>query len=60
MHHINTAVVKSFLIQLPKTEFIIYARYFRKKAFTSEAGSNQRYYFLNLYKWCRDIYGVLF
>jgi hypothetical protein len=56
MYHLNPAVIKTILAQLPKDQFILHARFIRRQAFISEAGSNRRAMFFNLYRWCRVHY----
>jgi hypothetical protein len=56
MYHLNPAVIKSILSSMPKQEFILHARFIRRKAFNSEHGTNRRAMFFSLYKWCRIYY----
>lgn len=52
MYHINPAVIKSILSQLPKEQFIIHARYIRRQVHKLEPGTNRRAMFVSLYQWC--------
>lgn len=54
MRKINTAVVKSLLLKLTEEEFILVARFFRKKANSSAPGSKDRQYFIKLFLWCHS------
>jgi hypothetical protein len=56
MYHLNPAVIKTILAQLPKDQFILHARFVRRQAFISEPGSNRRAMFFSLYRWCRVYY----
>jgi len=56
MYHINPAVIKSILSQLPKEQFIIHARYIRRQVHKLEPGTNRHAMFVRLYAWCRHFY----
>jgi hypothetical protein len=56
MYHINPAVIKSILASMPQKEFIIHARYIRRKASTTPPGTNIHAMYVNLYIWCRVKY----
>jgi hypothetical protein len=56
MYNLNPAVIKSILSSMPQQEFILHARFIRRKAFNSEPGSIRRVMFFNLYRWCRVKY----
>ena len=60
MYHLNPAVIKTILAQLPKDQFILHARFIRRQAFVSEPGTNRRAMFVNLYIWCRFNYRLRF
>jgi hypothetical protein len=58
MYNLNPAVIKSILSNLPKDQFILHARFIRRKAFTNVPGTNLHAMFVNLYRWCRATYRV--
>jgi hypothetical protein len=60
MYHLNPAVIKSILSNLPKDQFILHARFIRRKAYTTVPGTNLHAMFVNLYRWCRSNYRLRF
>lgn len=60
MYNLNPAVIKSILSQLPKEQFILHARFIRRKAYTTVPGTNLHAMFVNLYRWCRFNYRLRF
>jgi hypothetical protein len=56
MYNLNPAVIKSILSNLPKDQFILHARFIRRKANTTVPGSNLHAMFVRLYLWCRSHY----
>jgi hypothetical protein len=55
-YHVNPAVIKSHLNQLPKDQLILHGRYIRLRVFREEPGSNKRDMFIRLYQFCRRVY----
>jgi hypothetical protein len=60
MYNLNPAVIKSILSNLPKDQFILHARFIRRKAYTTVPGTNLHAMFVNLYIWCRFNYRLRF
>lgn len=56
MYNLNPAVIKSILSSMHQKEFIIHARYIRRKANSTEPGTNLHCMYVNLYIWCRHHY----
>jgi hypothetical protein len=55
-YHVNPAVIKSYLRQLPKDQLILHGRYIRRRALGAEPGSNQRRMFVLLYQYAQQLY----
>ena len=55
-YHVNPAVIKGYLMQLPKDQLILHGRYIRLCAWHSELGSTKRAMFIGLYRFCRLLY----
>ncbi len=55
-YHVNPAVIKGLLNQLPKDQLILHGRYIRMRAGKEEPGSNKREMFVRLYQFCRQLY----
>ncbi len=60
MYNLNPAVIKSILSNLPKDQFILHARFIRRKAYATVPGTNLHSMFVNLYIWCRFNYRLRF
>ena len=55
-YHVNPAVIKGYLNQLPKDQLILHGRYIRMRVWQEEPGSNKREMFVRLYQYCRKLY----
>jgi hypothetical protein len=55
-YHVNPAVIKGHLNQLPKEQLALHGRYIRVRAGKEAPGSNRRAMFVGLYQFCRCIY----
>lgn len=55
-YHVNPAVIKSYLRQLPKDQLILHGRYIRMRVLRSEPGTNQRRMFVLLYQYAQNLY----
>jgi hypothetical protein len=55
-YHVNPAVIKGHLIQLPKDQLVLHGRYIRMCAGKEAPGSNRRAMFVRLYQFCRYVY----
>jgi len=56
MYHVNPAVIKSILSNLPKDQFILQVRFIRRQIHKSVPGSNRQAMFINLFSWCQNFY----
>ena len=55
-YHVNPAIIKSFLRDLPKDQLILHGRYIRRRVLAEKPGTNKRTMFINLYRYCRSVY----
>jgi len=55
-YHVNPAVIKGLLNQLPKDQLILHGRYIRMRVGKEEPGNNRRAMFVRLYQYCQKIY----
>lgn len=55
-YHVNPAVIKSYLMRLPKDQLILHARYIRRRVAQEEPGSTKRFMFVRLYQFCAQLY----
>lgn len=63
LYNSNLAVIKSVLLQADKTQFIFHAREIKSLILDfdlTEKNANLRYKYLNLYRWCREVYSNKF
>ena len=59
-HRTNPAVWKSMLRHLPKEEFTQYAMLFGNQVQEAKPNSQQYFYYLTLYTWCKCHYQTHF
>lgn len=56
MYFNNPVRIKAVFQNCSQDEFIKFARYIRRKAFSTEPGSNLHAMYVNIYRWCRVKY----
>ena len=56
MNFINPVRIKAVFQSCSQDEFIKYARFIRRKTYTTEPGTNLHAMYVNLYIWCRAKY----
>ena len=60
MNFINPVRIKAVFQSCSQDEFIKYARFIRRKTYTTEPGTNLHAMYVNLYIWCRAKYPIAF